>query len=329
MNEEFEGMEKVNVRTMWPHEALDFTPWLAENLDLLGKSLGKTLTLEQRERPVGPYFLDILAREADTSVLVAIENQLERSDVGHLGQLITYATGCGANVAIWVAPEFEYEMAEALNRLNMWTTEGIEFYGVKIEVYQEVGNSCLKPRLSKVVSPNGWNKELTLPPIPPMSEYKEKYFQFYRPLINKLVGRGEFDNPVLYCDHNGRLFHSRVHRGIGYCVSLLGKSDTWVTLEIRSDDRDKTNRMFDRLFAKRNEIEQSINAGPDAEWEWNRHDKYAFSSISIKGDGSIDDSEALRDDTRAWMREHLIGFKEYFDSRLDELLSGPDAEKPV
>lgn len=26
----------VDVRTVWPHEALDFTPWLAGNLDLLG-----------------------------------------------------------------------------------------------------------------------------------------------------------------------------------------------------------------------------------------------------------------------------------------------------
>ena len=51
------------------------------------------LELVQQEKPVGPLYLDILAREANTEVMVAIENQLEWSDIGHLGQLLTYATG--------------------------------------------------------------------------------------------------------------------------------------------------------------------------------------------------------------------------------------------
>lgn len=324
MNEEFEGMEKVDVRIKWPHEALDFTPWLAENLDLLGKSLGKTLTLEQRERPVGPYFLDILAKEADMSVLVAIENQLEWSDVGHLGQLITYATGCGANVAIWVATEFEYELAEALDRLNRWTIEGIEFYGVKIEVYQDLGNSRLKPRFLTVVSPDGWNKDLTLPRLPPMPEHKEKYYSFYRPLINALVENGTFDRPVLYCGQAGRLFRSRFHRCISYGVSLERERDAWVTLQIRTNDRDHTNGMFDQLSTHRHKIEQSIYAGPDAEWAWNRHDRYAFSSINIRRDGSINDNQALQVEIRAWMHKYLIDFKEFFDARLKEFLIGSD-----
>ena len=74
----------------------------------------------------------------DTGVnVVAIENQLEETDHSHLGQLLTYATGCGAHIAIWVAPEFGYEHAEALHRLNEWTSERIRFYGVKIEVIKE------------------------------------------------------------------------------------------------------------------------------------------------------------------------------------------------
>ena len=255
MNNEFEGMKEVSVRHKWPDEALDFTPWLSENLDLLGRAIGLTLRLVKREKQVGQMFLDILAKDTASGVFVAVENQLERTDLGHLGQLITYATGCNARVAIWVAPEFRYEFAEALYRLNKWTREGIDFYGVKIEVYKEAGNPCLKPIFRRVVSPKGWNKELTLDPIPPMPEYKEKYFQFYKPLIDELVGRGEFDNPVLYCEHRGRLFHSRVHRCISYGVSLERESDAWVTLQIRTNDRDHTNDMFDQLSTHRHKIE--------------------------------------------------------------------------
>ena len=77
-------IKQVDVRKMWKHEALDFTPWLAKNLHLLGNTLGMKLELVRMEEPVGPYFLDILAREADDDAIVAIENQLEETDLHHL-----------------------------------------------------------------------------------------------------------------------------------------------------------------------------------------------------------------------------------------------------
>ena len=132
-----DGIEQVDVRTKWKHEGLDFTPWLAKNLHLLGDTLGMELEPVQTEVPVGPYYLDILAKEAGEGVLVAIENQLEETDLSHLGQLLTYATGCGAHVAIWVAPEFGYEHAQALHRLNEWTNGRIRFFGVKDRGHQE------------------------------------------------------------------------------------------------------------------------------------------------------------------------------------------------
>ena len=35
MTEPGEGIEQLDVHTLWEHEALKFTPWLAENLHLL------------------------------------------------------------------------------------------------------------------------------------------------------------------------------------------------------------------------------------------------------------------------------------------------------
>ena len=109
-----EGVQRVEVRSMWPNEAFDFTPWLADHLDLLGAELGLALEEVGQEVAVGPYFLDILAKTPgeDGDVLVAIENQLEWSDLLHLGQLLTYATGRDARVAVWVAPEFRRQLAE-------------------------------------------------------------------------------------------------------------------------------------------------------------------------------------------------------------------------
>ena len=51
MNAPEEGVEQLDVRTMWPHEALSFTPWLAKSLHLLGAELGLKLELiQQRSR---------------------------------------------------------------------------------------------------------------------------------------------------------------------------------------------------------------------------------------------------------------------------------------
>ena len=136
-----DGVEQLDVRTCWEHEALDFTPWLAEqeNLDLLGAELGLSLECAQTEVQVGSMYLDILAKERDTGALVAIENQLEETDLGHLGQLLTYATGHDARVAIWVAPAFYHEYAQALHKLNQWTRDDVRFYGVKVEVVRKDG----------------------------------------------------------------------------------------------------------------------------------------------------------------------------------------------
>ena len=113
-----EGLEYVDVHKKWQHEALDFTPWIAQNLDMLGDAIGEELELVQREKPVGPFYCDILAKDLGSGAPVAIENQLELTDHSHLGQLLTYAAGLGAKIAVWVAPEFLYEHAKVLCQLQ-------------------------------------------------------------------------------------------------------------------------------------------------------------------------------------------------------------------
>lgn len=39
-------LEQVSVRSVWPKEAGDFTPWLAENVELMSDALGMDLELE-------------------------------------------------------------------------------------------------------------------------------------------------------------------------------------------------------------------------------------------------------------------------------------------
>ena len=75
-------LESVPLRQVWPHEANDFTPWLAEaeNLVLLAETLNLgDLQLEGTEVNVGNFNLDILARDIEGRI-VLIENQFGPTD---------------------------------------------------------------------------------------------------------------------------------------------------------------------------------------------------------------------------------------------------------
>ena len=76
----FSSLQRIDLREAWSHEARIFTPWLAENLDLLSDLLGMNLELIGTEHAVGSFNLDIFARDLHSDDLVVIENQLERTD---------------------------------------------------------------------------------------------------------------------------------------------------------------------------------------------------------------------------------------------------------
>ena len=45
----FGELQRVPLREIWSHEASNFTPWLASNIEALGDALGLELELTDRE----------------------------------------------------------------------------------------------------------------------------------------------------------------------------------------------------------------------------------------------------------------------------------------
>ena len=152
-------LQRVPLRTFWQDEARDFTPWLAgeENIVLLGETIGVDLEVQEQEARVGPFRADILCRDTVSDSLVLVENQLERTDHTHLGQLFTYAAGLDAVTVIWIAERFTEEHRAALDWLNRITHEGFHFFGIEIELWQ-IDQSALAPKFSLVSKPNDWSK---------------------------------------------------------------------------------------------------------------------------------------------------------------------------
>jgi hypothetical protein len=148
----------AEARDVWRGEASDFTPWLAENLDVLGEELGLTLNLVATEVSVGDFRLDIRAETPDGRTVI-IENQLERTDHSHLGQILIYASGLEANTVVWVAPTFRDEYRRALDWLNERTDAGVDFVGVEVSVVQ-IGDGPRAPVFEVVARPNDWQKSV-------------------------------------------------------------------------------------------------------------------------------------------------------------------------
>jgi hypothetical protein len=152
-------LEKVDLRDIWTTEATDFTPWLArqENLAVLGETLGIELELEAQERAVGPFRADILCKDIGTDRWVLIENQLERTDHVHLGQLLTYASGLEAVTIIWIAARFTEEHRSTLDWLNRITDESFRFFGLEVELWR-IGTSAAAPKFNIVSKPSACDR---------------------------------------------------------------------------------------------------------------------------------------------------------------------------
>ncbi|MGH3563520.1 MAG: hypothetical protein ACRDTN_17470 [Mycobacterium sp.] len=121
----------VTPRDVWVHEAHDFTPWLLQNVDVLSDLLGMDLVLDVAEQPVGEFSLDLMGRDLSNGSVVIVENQLEQSDHGHLGQILTYAAGTDPTTIVWINTGFRAEHRAALDWLNEHTDPRTRFFGVE------------------------------------------------------------------------------------------------------------------------------------------------------------------------------------------------------
>lgn len=314
--QELGNMQRVRPREIWPDEARDFTPWLANNIELLGDALGMNLECRKREAAVGIYSLDILAHDTERDRSVAIENQLGVTDHSHLGQVLTYAAGYDASVIVWVAGEFRDEHRRALDLLNRRTSDDTEFYGVEVEPLK-IDNSRVGVNFKLVAIPSGWRN------LKQMSKdsgvrHDERYKQFYEGLVSRLQNEipGFTDLSVEDIDTKHFCSLAPAGKNARYSASFraLGHKP-WVQLIIRSGNRTWDKNVFNQLRQQRDEIESEL--GESLAWRV-EHSKQ--SGIMVSRDGGIDEDEETLKDIQDWMVDRLLKFKKVFGPRLAELV---------
>ena len=171
-------LSKVDLREVWVSEASDFTPWLSteENIRLLGDVLELELEVEGTEESVGPFRADILCKDTASDRYVLIENQLQKTDHTHLGQIITYAAGLDAVVIVWIAERFTEQHRAAIDWLNRVTDDGANFFGLEIEAWR-IGNSPIAPKFNVACKPNEWTK--IIGPRPDLTERQRLQLEYW------------------------------------------------------------------------------------------------------------------------------------------------------
>lgn len=250
--------EIKDLRKIWPHEALDFTPWLAENVDLLADAVGLEITVDETESSVGDFNVDIYASETGTDRKIIIENQLEDTDHDHLGKLITYASGKSADVIIWVVKHAREEHKAAVEWLNNHTDEKIGFFLCEIKLFR-IGDSQIAPSFTVVEKPNDWTKEIKkTTAVNPTQQLRLEYWQEFNDYAFQDVEFSkEFNKKKPSTDH----WYS-LSIGSSACVISILRIQKRNELDVEfyiNDDKE----LYWVVFAHRAEIESDMGMALD------------------------------------------------------------------
>ena len=310
----FGELQKVTLRDIWPHEATNFTPWLADNIDALGDALGLELELTEREASVGDFSLDLLAKDLGSSRTVIIENQLTQTDHDHLGKLLTYAAGFNASTVIWVAETIRDEHRQALEWLNQRTDTETAFFAVVIEVLK-IDDSKPAFNFKPVIFPNEWQKSKKQRATTNVSSKGEKYRTYFQSLIDELREEHKFTGARVGQPQNWYSFSSGI-QGILFSAVFSQGGKARAELYIDQGDRDKNKSLFDALKNREREIADKY--GNTLEWE--RLDEKRGSRIAIYREGTIETSDSELEEIHTWHIENLLKIKEVLTPEIKQAL---------
>lgn len=298
-------LEEVDIRDLWNHEQYDFSEWLAqkENLELLNKAIGVTLNEVEKEVYVGGYRCDLVGNDEMTGEKIIIENQLEASNHDHLGKIITYASGLGANVVVWIVREAREEHRSAIEWLNNNTATSINFFLIEIHAYK-IGDSLCAPKFEIVEKPNGFIKNAkTQSGTGEYNKSQSERLEFWTRFNEVLVEKGKpFNVRKASTDH----WYDIAIGVSGVFVELtLVNKESYIGVELHiTDDKE----LYDQIEASKDEIEKKIGFSLD----WQRLDDKKASRILYRIPGLDFDNHSNYDSLMNDMIDKAVMFIKVF-----------------
>ena len=291
---------------MWPNEAQNFTPWLAENIAELGEKIGMELEVVGQEVSVGPYSADILAKDIDTDAYVVIENQLEKTNHDHLGKSITYASALGAKTIVWIATDFTEEHKKALDWLNDNTNEDLAFWGVQLELWQ-ISEETASMRLN-IVSRPSTNVKTIKSKTNNESESRNIQLEFWTKFRDKLQSTKKI--PTLQTPKPRYWYDVRIGRSNILLSNICSpqKNIVGVRLYIRSN---VVEIYYPVLKAKKDEINKALGSEP----MWDANPEAKDKTIALSHDTDLTDPDRM-EEALDWLVQQTIIFYNVFSKEV-------------
>ncbi len=305
-------LERVtNIREHWPREDTDFTPWLAaeENISILGDAIGLDLEVLEQERNVGPFRADILCKNSADNTLVLIENQFEKTDHSHLGQLFTYAAGLDAVTLIWIVETFTDEHRAALDWLNRITDEKFHFFGIEIELWK-IGDSPPAPKFNIVSKPNEWAKTIkesaeachsTL-----LTPWQELQIEFWKQFGAYIAANNSAFKPPKPAASIWMGYG--IGRSYTTLIIAFSKKDAWVYVQLDNKERST-------WFKELQQDQAAIDAEFDDELLWEERPDLKYSRIRMALSIDVTDQDNWTS-VFDWMLKNMTKMKSVFKPRI-------------
>ena len=338
------GLKWLNAREVLGGEASHFTPWLAENIELLADALGLTDISDVRtESPVMSKNVDILATGTDSDgreLVVVIENQYGETDHKHLGQLVTYLAPHDRGYAVWVTEDYSPAHVAAIEFLNRTTSEDFGYFLVQVR-FAEGRDNTYQVYFELVSRPNTFVKRTASrgrsQATAPVNESRRSYLAA---LLADARGRFEalgFSSVRMHT--RGSYIEMRLpippldSWGARFKV-YANKTETTVRLHVTSDNAE-ANYAAIELIRKRYGNEWSESLADLGEIEWHASPgaesdcvRMVLPGVGYSG-GSVADSAAwaLRI-AEAWLKpmkaSPIVDLEAEVQAYMDEQDAGPD-----
>ena len=318
MKNRLDRLKKISLKEIWDNEAQDFTPWLAEekNLELLSETIRTPLELEAQEKDVGPFRADILCKNTEDDSWVLIENQIDKTDHKHLGQLLTYASGLQAVTIVWISAKFTEEHRAALDWLNKITDDDFRFFGLEIELWK-IGESPAAPKFNIVSKPNNWSKTISqaVKNISEgiESETKAMQYRYWQGLIDYLENNG---SKLRTQDPRPRHWQTfAVGRSHFYIDATVNTRDSRLGIGLKIADKNHAKNFYNLLLLDKENIEAEIQE----KLEWRElPDNTKSEIILFKNNVNLSD-EKNWNVQYDWFKTNIEEFDKVFRKRIKKL----------
>lgn len=290
-------LERVtDLREIWKREAKDFTSWLAENCDVLKDQLGIELAVIDTEKAVGPFSVDILAKDAEGRIVI-IENQLERTDHDHLGKVLTYLTNLEAKIAIWISSDPRPEHVNAIDFLNQYMPSDTQFYLVKLEAFR-IGGSDAAPLFTVEAGPSEERTaggEIKKEVAKEGRELGKRRYKFFEQLLDRCNKKTRLFNNISPVDYQGWVSTGAGKSGLIWALVVM-QTTSRIDLTFTDSDPEVNKKRFEEMFSYKEDIEK--NFGEPLIWDFKEGRKQHYIKYKCPLGGLEDESEwqAIQED---------------------------------